>query len=372
MMRWVIFSVVVVALAGIATVASTYMSTGTPLELIPTGQVKQDGPPGSAFVDGPLSYNFGVMSQQTEGSHEWTITNKGTGDLALEKGESTCSCTIANLEDGATATLAPGKSTKVRLDWNTKGNDGKFSQHATVLVNNDPEHQKLDFQITGTVHPAIMTMPPEPLIEYRDESNDQPHPRELILFSIDRPETKFVEATTSNPELLAVAIAPLTAVELTRLKEYDISKGSKLVLSIKPGASIGAFAEELIVATDHPEKPKFTMKVAGRLTGPITITPDRVRLLDVASRQGDSQTLILWVRGQKSTRFTVDKKPKDVDVRIVPMGASGAENATRYQLTVKVPAGTRPGDITDEIILKTDHPHASELKIPIAVLVRAS
>ena len=372
MMRWVIFSVVVVVLAAIATVGSTFLSTATPLNTISTAQDKPNGPSGLAFVDAALLHEFGSMAQQTEGNYEWTIVNKGLGNLLLEKGESTCSCTIANLENGTTATIEPGQSTKVKLNWNTKGNNGKFSQRATILVKNDPEHQKLDFSVAGLVHPPILTMPPELMIEFRDLPNDKPSPREIVLYSIDRPDTKFTDATASNPSLFEAAILPLTPDEMKQLRANNVAKGSKLFVKIKPGASIGAFAEELIVSTDHPKKPKLTLQVSGKLTGPITVTPDRVRLLDVSSKLGDTQTLTVWVRGEKTTKFTIDKKPKNFDVQISPMSLPGAQNAARYQLTVKVPAGTPAGMIADEIIIKTDHPNASEVKIPVAVLVRAS
>ncbi len=41
-------------------------------------------------------------------------------------------------------------------------------------------------------------------------------------------------------------------------------------------------------------------------------------------------------------------------------------------MTVKVPPGTAPGWINDTIILKTDHPKVSELKIPVNIFVSNS
>ncbi len=376
MMRWIIFSVVVVVFAGIATVASTYFASSSPIELVPTAQEKPSGPPGEVTVDGELLHQFGVMSQQSDGKFEWTVTNKGIGDIILEKGESTCSCTIANFGDGH---LSPGKTTKVTLNWNTKGNDGKYSQRATVLVKNDPTKQKLDFQVSGTVVPPLLTMPREPMVQFLEIANDQPHSREMVIFSIDRPEVKLTGATSSNPALVDVAIILLPEKEIKILQEHigqvqkvDIKKAAKVVVTVKPGAPLGAFEEEVIVTTDHPQKPRYSLQVGGKVTGPITVTPERVRLLDVASKQGDSQTLTVWVRDRKTTKFTVEKKPKDFDVQITAVAGQAETNARKYQLTVKVPPGTPPGTVADEIILKTDHPQASEVKIPVAVFIRAS
>jgi hypothetical protein len=41
-------------------------------------------------------------------------------------------------------------------------------------------------------------------------------------------------------------------------------------------------------------------------------------------------------------------------------------------LTVTVPPGTPNGVISAPIILKTDHPQATELKIPINIIVRSA
>ena len=42
----------------------------------------------------------------------------------------------------------------------------------------------------------------------------------------------------------------------------------------------------------------------------------------------------------------------------------------QYLLTVTVPPGMPPGDIDDQIVLKTDHPKAGEVKIPVAIRIQ--
>ena len=41
-------------------------------------------------------------------------------------------------------------------------------------------------------------------------------------------------------------------------------------------------------------------------------------------------------------------------------------------MTVTVPPGTAPGPVDGEIILKTDHPSARELKVPVSILISSS
>ena len=57
------------------------------------------------------------------------------------------------------------------------------------------------------------------------------------------------------------------------------------------------------------------------------------------------------------------------DIAIAPSDPNSEEQKGRYRMTVKVPPGVAPGKIMDEIVLKTDHPKATELKIPVDVLI---
>ncbi len=88
------------------------------------------------------------------------------------------------------------------------------------------------------------------------------------------------------------------------------------------------------------------------------------------SRQGATRDLILVVRGGKETQFDVVEKPEKVDVAI-----ARADTATvkgRYRLTITVPPGTPAGEVAGNIVLKTDHPMASQLKIPVSILISRS
>ena len=51
MMRWMIFSVAVVALTAIATIGSSYLSTSSPDEPVFTNQEVPTGPTGTAQVE---------------------------------------------------------------------------------------------------------------------------------------------------------------------------------------------------------------------------------------------------------------------------------------------------------------------------------
>jgi uncharacterized cupredoxin-like copper-binding protein len=367
MMRWVFFSVAVIVVAAVATVASAFLPADKPNEIILTGQETPSGPPAAVEVEGPLTFDFGKKSQWTEGNHTWTLVNKGVGEARLISGDTSCSCTKAKFDEGEKVTLAPGKSTKVTVGYNTKTWD-HFHHWAHIMIQNDPSQQQVELVIEGKVFPPLVTYPADQTVNMLKVSNDNPHPYPIAIGSQDIPDTKITEVLT-NPTMFATEIQPLNADECKQLK---LDKGSKVIVKLKPGAVLGPFTEELIIKTDHPKKPEVKMTLTGKVEGPIELTPERLRLLDVTTKGGGSATLNIWVRGQKTTKFTVEKKPKDLDIQITPTG-NGSETSAQYKVTVTVPPGqSTKANLNDEIILKTDHPHAGEVKIPVAVFIRSS
>ncbi|HEV3122804.1 MAG TPA: DUF1573 domain-containing protein, partial [Isosphaeraceae bacterium] len=161
MMRWILLAVLVVALTAGATALFQYLpasattNNGPAFPSSPTAE--SAGPPAHAAVDQDLAYDFGSMSQHSTNSHEWTVTNEGPGDLTLELGKASCSCTKFRTtevaKEGEKQVLKKGQSTKVLVEWDTKDNNGSFSQTASVITPNDPARQMIVLVIRGHVTP---------------------------------------------------------------------------------------------------------------------------------------------------------------------------------------------------------------------------
>lgn len=366
MKRWLILGILVVALTATGTVVLQTLPADTPT---PGGveypaPLVTEGPAPKAVIDGELTHRFGTMSQETTGENLWKITNEGPGDLLLKKGPSTCSCTIVNFKNSESAVLKPKESTEIRLTWETRSNNGKFSKSASILTN-DPEHPKLDFAVEGTVRPALVLFPPSSTVNFLSLSNaDEDHKYQIAVSSPDKSDLKITRLTSSKPDLIIAEHQPLTAEECKGLK---IEAGHRITINAKAGLPLGAFREEVVVGTDHPQQPELKLTVTGRMEGPISISPERLRVLNVPSKIGGRGTVRLIVRGRKPTTFQVESKPKNLKVEIAPSDNPPKEG--QYRMIVTIPPGTPPGWIDDQIILKTDHPKAGELKIPVDVRI---
>ena len=145
-----------------------------------------------------------------------------------------------------------------------------------------------------------------------------------------------------------------------------VKGGYRVEINVKPGLPLGSFREEVIVETDHPREPELRLTVFGKVVGPITMIPEHLRMLNVNSSDGGRGEVTLIVRGLRATQFSVEHKPEKVKVDIAPTDGT---SQGKYRLTVTVPPGTPPEEIEDQIVLKTDHPQAAVVTIPVTIFI---
>ena len=368
MLRWVILCVAVVALAAVATLVANNLTVSSSVDPIFPARASQGGPQPELEVEGALTHEFGSMSTQKVGTHKWLVKNKGEGDLEIFLAGSNCMCTVARLkEQGTKQVIKPGGSTEIEVEWKTKNQVGEFAKNVTIGTN-DPVRPEFRLNVHGKVHNPIVVLPePESeTIRIGDISNERPNVVPLAVFAPDMPKMKITSVLTSKPNLILARAIPLTAKDLEQLK---IKGGYKVEIEFKAGMPQGDIREELIIETDHPDKPKLQYGLLGSAVGAINVIPYRLQIVAVHGKEGATGLVTLLVREGRATKFTVERKPEKIEVQIVPNETPTLKG--RYRLTVTVPPGTPPGLIDDEIVLKTDHPKVSEVKVPVNIVVGA-
>jgi len=368
MKRWILLAVLVVVITTTATVAVQYLPTETrPGDVPYPAATDRAGPLPLAVVDGDLKHDFGLAAQNVDIKKDWVIKNEGKADLELTKGEVACTCTSLKFEGGQEwAKLKPGEQTTLHLTFATRENNGTYHKSANILTN-DPVHPTLEFVAEGTVRPSVVLFPPESTIDFLEISNDQDdHHATVMLYSPDRPEVQVTELKSSRPQQVLVEQKPLSADDCKTLK---IDRGHRITIDVKGDMPLGQFREKVYLKTDHPRQPELELTVTGRMVGPISTSPLRLRLVPVYSRTGKTDEMRLTVRGLRPTKFTVEHKPEKFQVAVLPSDPSPTAPPGQYKLKVTVPPGLAAGQIMDEIVLKTDHPKAAELKIPVDVLI---
>jgi hypothetical protein len=375
MKSWIILIFLAVLLTAAATVAVPFLSNNSsvkgPSFAAPPAA---DGPAPSLTIEEPLTYQFGIMAQLTEGKHPWVFKNTGAGVLEVRGVSASCSCTTSDLFDekntkeGRMIKILPGESKEVFLKWNSKTFHDHYRQQV-IVATNDPQKPEVILVVEGNIQPAISTLPPDVSINFAAVSNDGPMTRRFALFSADRPDLKITRLLCSNPTLIGVESRAMTADEAA---QSHIQKGYLIEVTLKSSPKLGSFDEEILIETDHPLRSELRVPVKGKITGSITVLPERVTVQGATSSDGGTEVLTLWARGLTSVNFVVEKKPIGLEVTIEPGPRLAGLKGSRYKMTVKLVPGLEPGQITDEIVLKTDDPKASEVRVPVDILVQGS
>jgi hypothetical protein len=373
MLRWIALAAFVVLLVG-ATVFMTSDTTIADPTPPPVVAPVATGPSTKLELNEPDTFEFGTLPQLSGGKHTWEIKNVGEVDLEITMVKTTCSCTVAKLKsaDGESKpklVIKPGESTKIDVEWQTKTFRDDYRQ-GVELTTNDPAHASVSVTVHGKVYPPMTVVPGE-TIAFNSISNEETQKARIAIFSMDRPETKLTKFKTSRPEWLVARSEPLTSKDCEQLKTPSGNSGPKaghsVIVEIKPGMPLGRFQEELVIETDHPLKSDLKITITGNMIGPISVIPDRVRMSSVSSNKGASLDLTLLVRGGAPTKFEVLSHPEKLDVKVTPDETPTQHG--RYKMTVTVAPGTSAGPVKGEIVLKTDNPKATELTIPVTVLI---
>ena len=101
---------------------------------------------GIAFEE--TSYDYGTMSQGSDGSHDFIFHNDGTEPLLLNNVRSSCGCTIP---EWPKEPIAPGETGTIKVSYNTRI-IGSFSKSITVYSTAD--ERPVVLEIKGKVEAA--------------------------------------------------------------------------------------------------------------------------------------------------------------------------------------------------------------------------
>ena len=219
------------------------------------------------------------------GNHSWVVRNKGEADLDLWMISSTCMCTFAKFKDGKKATVKPGEQTDIELEWKTNNAVGDYSKGAKIGTN-DPDRPEFNLGVHGIVHAPIIIVPPltENTLQVGTVTTDEPKKVSMAVYSPEHPEMKLTKISTSKPDLIVVKKTPLTAEDLTHLK--SAKGGYRLDIEIKPGMSLGNFREEAGRGDRQSRSAKVQATLTGFTTGPISVMPDKLRMVTINGKEG--------------------------------------------------------------------------------------
>lgn len=355
--------VIAAAVAGsLLGVAMAYVSVGPAIGPQLPNITDSNAADSAALGDGPdkiaaprvkvdnLTHDFGVMQRGSTESHEFTIENVGDGPLRITVGDTSCKCTVGEVEDGE---IPPGQSTPVKLEWVARVLAGDFRQTANLLTN-DPLQSQLVLTVEGQVVEATGLEPQD--FNFGRVSVDKAASAKVTLLSYDQTD---LEVTAEAPEGRVDSESEYT-VDVTPIAKQDLpDKKAKAGVSIKltatPGMPIGRIHDWVSIETNLPTLSEFEVPVFGRVEGDLTIhgrgwNPELgvLNLGMVKGNVGKSSKLRVSLKGDAATLpldeiklKVVETDPQELEIDLGDP-REVREGVVHVPLEVSVPVGTRP------------------------------
>lgn len=109
----------------------------------------QDKPatPQDSIIFKNIVHDYGTIVQGSDGSCEFSFTNKGKTPLILNDVKASCGCTVP---EWTRTPIAPGEKGTIKVTYNTN-NQGAFSK--SITVNSNAINSPLILSIKGNVTP---------------------------------------------------------------------------------------------------------------------------------------------------------------------------------------------------------------------------
>ena len=288
------------------------------------------------------SLDFGQVLRGTPVTRRYVIWNDGDGELHLPKATAACSCTrVARLPER----IPPGGSDTVELVFSTLGRSGP--QHLqVVLQSNDPANRKTTLQLTGTVTSDIDADPAALYFPKAELGKAQTATFRVVSASGAKVQVEGLKATHS---FISAELVPTAA-------------GSSAVtvrVTVAPDLPPGPFAAYVALRTNDPLDPRRRVRVAGRVLGPIALTPSKVYIRAAKER---SATVVLTRRFGPSLVIedvASEKGNAHVEARPVRIGEE-------YQIIISPARQLVAGKILQDIIVvRTNSELSPIVRIPV-------
>jgi hypothetical protein len=339
-----------------------------------------NGPPPKVAIEGSDEFNFGRLERDVEHHHDFVIRNVGKGPLTLEKGQTTCSCTVSEIEK---TEVPAGGSTKVTVQWKAKSL-GPFRQSAQIRTNDpDPERQTLDLIVSGEIVSSYRIQPAQ--IVFTGVSSTKGASATARVFSFATTDLELIRpefATSTIAKFFDLKVEKMTADELK--DEAGAKSGVVLHVTVKPGLPAGPIAQKIKFHLNLPGEPEVEVPIEGRVSAPIEVVSPLwdgelgvLKIGRIRPTEGGRFEFYLLVRdeAQAKAQITVADSPSPLKTAVGKPEKLDAA-ATKVPVTIEVPRGSRPVDHWGtqdgklaRVLLDTGLPDAKQLQILVQYIV---
>jgi hypothetical protein len=299
-----------------------------------------------------VSYDLDIGSvyEGDKKGYSFRCRNAGSADLVISNVEASCSC-IAPLVQSAT--VPPGGESEIKFLFDSTGERSGIAK-TLYLSSNDPITPVVQLQIGGYVKSKTLRRSPRE-VSFGDVRHSSESVREVYVPSTEQESVRVLDVGCDSPYL---SVSNAASADKQR-------PGTVIKVTLKPGAPVGQFKAQLLIATDHPFDPTVTVPIIATIKGNIDLSRDVFFLGIVKNGKESVSKVTVSTVGKDALKITkIDNPLSYVSVDVKPK-TEGKEYVLTATLKPDAPLGNIKGDIT----IHTNDPDQPEIKIPVYAYV---
>lgn len=327
-------------------------------------------------------FEFGKLEVGRKMRHAFRVTNGGDFPLVLAKRESSCICTLAELDEKP---ILPGESAEVTLEWTApaSGLPGEPYRQWTTIDTNDAEKKTLTLYVEGELAAAVATE--QDTLAFGPVAKSQLKTLSTRLISYRAAETgpngkneslavigtEFDDAATGK--FFDIKVEPAEAKEAL---PQGAAAALKLSVTVKPGLPEGPFRQTIRLRTNLADVPPVAVAVVGEIRGDVylsgpgySLRTNRLALGKVDPDQDAERRLTLVAFGLPDA----SKMPRVAEVSPAGLEAEIAGEATvendgsrRWTLIVRLRREMDHDASSGKIVIETGHAEMPRLELVVS------
>ncbi|MDP1662297.1 MAG: DUF1573 domain-containing protein [Phycisphaerales bacterium] len=318
---------------------------------------------GGAFEFVTMVHDWGAISDEAPVKFSFHFKNTSNQTVKIVNTKTSCGCAV-----GAPTkqVLPPGEEAAIEVTYDPKGKRGLELKTITLETDYTPS-PNVELHLKALVRPRLMVEPSS--VWFGDLKLHEGKTQELSIMS--RMEGFHVTGFTMNDPRFKVEQLPADKVEMdgatvdrVRFKTY-----------FNDDASIGTYSTGLVITTNDPKNPTYTVSLAGRVVGELMPVPERMFVSMSAGKQPWTSEITVNSRtGSAFEIYSVEPIdcPAEMKVVLDVQPGSPAQPGVRNVYRVRA-SGLAPATVTEvrgSVRVRTNVSGMEEFTVPLMGLWR--
>jgi hypothetical protein len=291
------------------------------------------------------THDFGKVPSGEQRTHEFLVTNEGTGPLEILQVRTSCGCTTTGQWDRR---IEPGATGRIPVRFDTGSFSGTL-QRTVTLVTNDPRQRQVVMQVKAEIWVPVEVSPKTVMFQYDSESTEGETKIVRLLSHLDQP-LQFSEVRSSHPSFA--------------LNLETVNPGREFTLQIRtvPPIGTGMITAPLLLQPADTNLAPIRITAYAIERQPLTISPASLMLPAGPARAGTRPSVTI----RNNTSQALELTDPQINVPGATVEIAELQSNRLFRLTPVFPEGFElPAGQRAELTVKSNHPRHPEIRVPV-------